>query len=116
MRLISLCLLFLSVVPAVYSQSGTQEGSPPAVRTDAPQHIASLLSKGVTQVPNSRLTIDPPIRWESGYPPTCYVISSYLMKQERRNSDATHLVGHTNCLPSRDVNLNLAIATSTNSR
>jgi hypothetical protein len=114
MRLIILCLLFLLVVPAVYSQSGTQQGlpSPPAIRTDAPQHLASLFSKGDTQVPKSRLAISPPIRWEGDYPPTCYVISSYLMERERRNSDVTHLVGHTNCVPSRDVELNLATATS----
>ena len=114
MRLISLCLLFLLVVPAVYSQSGTKQGlpSPPAVRTDAPQHLASLLSKGDTQEPNSRLTIGPPIRWESGYPPTCYVISSYLMKRGRHNADVTRLVRHTNCVPSRDVKLNLATAST----
>lgn len=114
MRLISLCLLFLFAVPVVYSQSGTKEGvllSPPAVRTDAPQHLASLF-KGDTQVPNSQLKIDPPIRWESGYPPTCYVISSYLMKREGHSADVTRLVHHTNCVPSRDVKLNLATAST----
>jgi hypothetical protein len=118
MRLISLCFLFLFAVPPSYSQSGTKQRvvlTPPAVRTDTPEHLASLLSKGETQVPKSRLTISPPIRWEGDYPPTCYVISSYLMERERSNSDVTHLVGHTNCVPSRDIKLSLATATSTNS-
>jgi hypothetical protein len=115
MRIICLCLLLLFVVPVAYSQTKAKEEvflTPPAIRTDAPQHLASLFSNGDTQVPNSRLTIDPPIRWEGGYPPTCYVISSYLMRRERRNPDVTHLVGHTNCVPSRDVELNFATATS----
>jgi hypothetical protein len=114
MRLISLCLLFLFAVPVASSQTNAKEGvllTAPAVRTDTPEYLASLLSKGETQVP---MTINPPIRWDGGYPPTCYVISSYLVRRVRRNPDVTHLVGHTNCVPSRDIKLNLATATSTN--
>jgi len=118
MRPISLYLLLVFAVPAAFCQTNATQAvllTPSTVRTDAPQHVTSLLPERKTRVGKNRSPINAPMRWESGSRPTCYVISSYLMRRERSNSDATHLVGHTNCLPSRNVELNLATATSTNS-
>lgn len=39
---------------------------------------------------------------------TCYVISSYLVARDEKNSDSTHLVGHSTCQPANRYGLKSA--------
>ena len=113
MRVLCLFLFCCFSVPLLYSQTKQPfDFTSPAIQPDAPRTSWLLHGKETLNSPLT-LNLTPLVKqWAIAEPPTCYVISRYRVQRVLRGSDVTQIVGHSNCISSRNVVLFAGQATS----
>lgn len=109
MRMACLCLLLFGPVAVAGAES-----QPPALLTQEYKAVFSARNfqtkKPMLVVPDGSWTAKRVPRWSGASRSTCYVMDTYQMKREAPDSDVTHMVGRSTCLPSQGVELAPAIA------